>query len=106
LEEAWLGMAAGAVDAALAQEGLARDQIDLVIPSQVSAGFLSRLPGAIGLPAARVADFTASLPDTGSTSVFLAWHRLLAGRPPAPGARVLFLAFGSGLTVGAANYTV
>jgi len=106
LEEAWLAHAAGAVDEALASEGLTRDRIDMVVPSQISAGFLARLPAAIGLPAARIADFTAQLPDTGSTSVFLAWHRLLAERPPAAGTRVLFLAFGSGLTVGAAVYTV
>ena len=106
LEEAWLAHASGAVDAALDQEGLARGQVDLVVPSQVSPGFLTRLPGAIGVPAAKVADFTAALPDTGSTSVFLAWQRLCAARPPAPGSRVLFLAFGSGLTVAAATYTV
>lgn len=106
LEEAWLAHAAGAVDEALAKEGLAREAIDVVVPSQLSPGFLARLPAAIGLAAERVADFTAEIPDTGSTSVFLAWHRLLAVRSPARGARVLFLAFGSGLTVGAAVYTV
>lgn len=106
LEEAWLAHAAGAVEEALAGEGLTKDQIDLVVPAQVSPGFLSRLPGAIGVPAAKIVDFTATLPDTGSTSVFLAWHRLCAGRPPATGTRVLFLAVGSGLTIAAATYTV
>ena len=106
LEEAWLRHVSGAVDEALAREGLARDRIDLVVPAQVSAGFLSRLPAAIGVPADRVVDYTATLPDTGSTSVFLAWQRQCAERQLAPGSRVLFLVFGSGLTVGAAIYTV
>ena len=106
LEEAWLAHAAAAVEEALAREGLTRDRIDLVVPAQISAGFLSRLPAAIGIPADKVADFTATLPDTGSTSVFLAWHRLCAERRLAAGTRVVFLAFGSGLTVGAATYTV
>jgi len=106
LEEAWLAHASGAVDAALAMAGLTREHIDLVVPAQVSAGFLSRLPAAIDFAAAKVVDFTASLPDTGSTSVFIAWHRLCAERRPAAGTRVLFLVFGSGLTVGAATYTV
>jgi len=105
LEEAWLKHAAAAVEEALAREGLTRDRIDLVVPAQISAGFLSRLPAAIGVPADKIADFTATLPDTGSTSVFLAWHRLCAGRQLNAGTRVLFLAFGSGLTVGAAIYT-
>jgi 3-oxoacyl-[acyl-carrier-protein] synthase-3 len=106
LEEAWLAQAAETVDAALAQEGLTRAGVDVVVPSQISPGFLARLPAAISIPAEKIADFSPDLPDTGSTSVFLAWHRLLATRPPATGARVLFLAFGSGLTVGAAVYTL
>jgi 3-oxoacyl-[acyl-carrier-protein] synthase-3 len=106
LEEAWLGHAAAAVDEVLERDGLTRDQIDLVVPAQISADFLSRLPSAIGIPADKVADFTLSLPDTGSTSVFIAWHRLCAERRPAAGSRVLFLTVGSGLTIGAANYTV
>ncbi len=106
LEAAWLGHAAAAVDEVLAKERLTRDRIDLVVPAQVSPGFASRLPAAIGITAGKVADFTAILPDTGSTSVFLAWHRLCAQRRPVAGSRVLLLAFGSGLTVGATVYTV
>lgn len=106
LEEAWLGHAGAAVEEALAKEGLTRERLDLVVPAQVSPGFVSRLPAAIGVPAGKVVDYSSSLPDTGSTSVFLAWHRLCAERRPAAGRRVLFLAFGSGLTVGAAIYTV
>ena len=106
LEGAWLAHAAAAVEEVLAKEGLTRDRIDLVVPAQISAGFLSQLPAAIGVPADKIADFTATLPDTGSTSVFLAWHRLCTGRRPNAGTRVLFLTFGSGLTVGAAIYTV
>jgi len=106
LEEAWLAHATEAVDEVLAKECLTRDRIDLVVPAQISAGFLSQLPAAIGFPVDKVADFTASLPDTGSTSVFLSWDRLCRQRPPAAGTRVLFLVFGSGLTVGAAIYTV
>lgn len=106
LEAAWLAHAAAAVDEVLAKEGLTRDRIDLVVPAQISADFLKRLPAVIGVPADKLADFTATFPDTGSTSIFLAWHRLCAKRPPAAGTRVLFLTFGSGLTVGAATYTV
>jgi hypothetical protein len=105
LEAAWLAHAAAAVDDALAQEGLTRDQIDIVVPAQISQGFLAKIPAAIGIPATKVMDFTASLPDTGSTSFVLAWHHLCATRKPARGTRVLFLTFGSGLTVGAATYT-
>jgi len=104
LEERWLEMAGPVVDAALARDGITRGQIDRVIPAQISADFLARLPPAIGLPAEKVADFSGSLPDTLSTSVFLAFHREREQRPLLPGKTVLLLAFGSGLTAAAATY--
>lgn len=106
LEEAWLAHASGAVAAALEKEELTLDQIDLVVPAQISPGFLARLPAVLGIRASRVVDFAARLPDTGSTSVFVAWQRLRAERHLAAGTRVLFLVCGSGLTVGAATYTI
>jgi 3-oxoacyl-[acyl-carrier-protein] synthase III len=104
LEDRWLEMAGPVLDEVLNRDGLNRDQIDRVIPAQISAGFLTRLPQAIGVPVERVADFSASLPDTLSTSVFLALQRELALRPPLPGQTALLLAFGSGLTAAAATY--
>jgi 3-oxoacyl-[acyl-carrier-protein] synthase III len=104
LEDRWLEMAGPVVDQALEKDGLSRGQIDRVIPAQLSAGFLSRLPRAMGLPAERMADFSGELPDTLSTSVFLALQRELALRPPRPGQTALLLAFGSGLTAAAAIY--
>ncbi len=103
LEERWLEMAGRVVDEVLEKDGLNRSQLDRVIPAQISPAFLARLPGVIGLPAGCVADFTADMPDTLSTSVFLALHRELKLRPPQPGQKVLLLAFGSGLTVAAAT---
>jgi len=104
LEGRWLEMAGTIVDDVLDRDGLNREQIDRVIPAQISAGFLARLPDAVGMPAGRVADFSSILPDTLSTSVFLALQRELALRPPPPGQTALLLAFGSGLTVAAATY--
>jgi 3-oxoacyl-[acyl-carrier-protein] synthase III len=106
LEEAWLTLAGPAAAEVLEREGLRPGDLDLVVPAQVSAGFLGRLPDVLGLPREKVADFSGRLPDTLSTSTFLALHLALAGRPPAPGSRVLLLAFGSGVTVGAALYRI
>jgi 3-oxoacyl-[acyl-carrier-protein] synthase-3 len=104
LEDAFLAGAAPAVDAVLSKDGLRREAIDLVVPAQVSAGFLARLPAAIGVTPDRVLDLTATLADTHSTSVLLALHRAVeAGRLPR-GSKALLLAFGSGVTVAAATY--
>lgn len=104
LEDVWLSCAAAAVEEALSRDGLTRDDVDLVVPAQVSPAFLSRLPGAIGVPKEKVADYTASLPDTLTTSVFLALHRVRAEGALDPGRRALLLAFGSGVTVAAVAY--
>ena len=104
VEDRWLEMAGPLVDQVLKKDGLSRGQVDRVIPAQVSPGFLARLPEAIGLPAEQVADFSRDLPDTLSTSTFLALQRELASRPPRSGQIMLLLAFGSGLTAAAATY--
>lgn len=104
LEERWLKMAGPVVDDVLRRDGLGREQIDRVVTAQISPGFLARLPQAMGIPAERIADFSATLPDTLSTSLFLALEREWRQRPPVAGQRILLLAFGSGLTAAAATY--
>jgi len=104
LEDAYLSMAAAAVDDVLARDGLRREQIDFVVPAQLSPAFLARLPAASGFSPQQVADFSDHLPDTISTSVFLALQRSLAARIPARGEKALLLACGSGVTVAAATY--
>ena len=104
LEGVWLAKAGSVVDEALALEGLSRGQVDLVVPAQVSPGFSKQLPQAIGFAPEKVLDLTAELGDTLTTSVFLALERALAAGRLGEGKRALLLAFGSGVTVAAANY--
>lgn len=104
LEEAFLAGAASAAKAVLERDGLRPEDVDLVVPSQVSASFLARLPGALGLPREKVADYASVLPDTPTTSVFLAFDRARAEGALGPGRTALLLACGSGVTVGAATY--
>lgn len=105
LEDAYLAGAASAVDDLLAKGSVRREEIDLVVPAQISAGFLARLPAAIGLPAERVLDLSATLPDTHSTSVVLALQQAVATGRLGPGKTALLLACCSGVTVGAATYS-
>jgi len=104
LEEAFLAGAAAAAKAVLERDGLRPEDVDLVVPSQFSASFLARLPGALGLPREKVADYASVLPDTPTTSVFLAFDRARAEGALGPGRTALLLACGSGVTVGAATY--
>jgi len=104
LEQIYLSMAPGIVEEVLHKENLCRDDITRIIPAQISPAFLSVLPATIGFPQQKVADFSKHLPDTLSTSLFLAFHRSATLQPPNPGEKALLLAFGSGVTVGAGMY--
>ena len=104
LESAYLDAVPAVVDEALEAEGLQREDVDLLLSAQVSPKFVGGLAQACKISSDKVVDLTASLPDTHSTSLFLALDRLLAIQRPSPGTRAVFLAVGSGITVGAAVY--
>lgn len=104
LEDIYLSMAGAVVEAVLSKDGLRRQEIDFVVPAQISAGFLARLPAAIGFSGDKLINCSQRLPDTLSTSLFLALQLALADRRPLPGQNILLLACGSGVTVAAATY--
>jgi 3-oxoacyl-[acyl-carrier-protein] synthase III len=104
LEDAYLSMAGAVVEDVLDRNRLRREEIDFVIPAQISADFLVRLPAVIGIPGEKVANLSERLPDTLSTSLFLALKLAMADHQPVSGKKALLLAFGSGVTVAAATY--
>jgi len=104
LEEAWLACAPKVVSEALEKAGLRREEIDLVIPAQISGEFLGRLPQAIGFPPDHVANLSARLADTHSTSVILALDESLKSGQVGPGKTALLLAFGAGVNAVATTY--
>jgi 3-oxoacyl-[acyl-carrier-protein] synthase-3 len=104
LEDAYLAGAGPLVEELLERDGTRREEIALVVPAQISRRFVGELPKAIGLPGKVVADLTDHLPDTHSTSMVLALEEVLRQRSPAAGSKLLLLAVGSGVTLGAAVY--
>jgi 3-oxoacyl-[acyl-carrier-protein] synthase-3 len=104
LEDIYLSLAGGVVKDVLARDHLLAKDIDFVVPVQLSPNFLSRLPEAIGFPEDKVITFSDRLPDTLSTSLFLALKLAMDDLRPVPGQKALLLACGSGITVAAATY--
>ncbi len=104
LDDIYLSLAAAVIGDVLTQDRLRPEDIDFVVPAQISAGLLTRLPAVIGFPADKVASFADRLPDTLSTSLCLALKLAMDDRRPLPGQKALLLAFGSGITVAAATY--
>jgi 3-oxoacyl-[acyl-carrier-protein] synthase III len=104
LEDIYLSMAGAVVEDVLSHDRLRREEIDFVVPAQLSPGFLSRLPAATGFPDGKIVDLSNRLGDTLSTSLFLALKLAMIDRQPLPGTKALLMAFGSGITVAAATY--
>jgi 3-oxoacyl-[acyl-carrier-protein] synthase III len=105
LEDTYLSMVGAVVEDVLSRDCLRREEIDFVVPAQISADFLSRLPAVIGFSGGKVVNLSDRLPDTLSTSLFLALKLAMVDRRPIPGQKALLLAFGSGITVAAATYS-
>lgn len=104
LEQVYLDGARGILQQALEREGLQLGDVDLVVPAQLSPGFAQRLPAALGIAADRVLDLSAELGDTLTTSWALGLHRARAQGRLQDGQVAAVLAFGSGVTLGAAIY--
>jgi len=104
LEDIYLSMTGAVVEDVLTHDCLCREEIDFVVSAQISAGFLARLPAAIGFPGDKIVNLSDRLPDTLSTSLFLALKLAMADRRPVSGQKALLLACGSGVTVAVATY--
>jgi 3-oxoacyl-[acyl-carrier-protein] synthase-3 len=104
LDELYLAGLSRVVADVLARDGLRPDQIDLVVPPQISKHFISGLPAAIGIGADRVVNLTGHLPDTLTTSTLLTLQHEMGSARCMPGKKALLLVCGSGVTVGAATY--
>jgi 3-oxoacyl-[acyl-carrier-protein] synthase-3 len=88
----------------LTQEGLQAEEVDLVLPSQVSPDFVGLLPELLGVKRERVVDISNTHGDTLTTSPFLAYAHAKEQGLVERGATIVFLAVGSGVTVGAGAY--
>lgn len=84
------------------RNGVALDEIDVLIPHQANANLLRALAKKLSIPDERVVSNLEYFGNTSSASAFLAlWQAQREGRFR-PGSYVLILAFGAGFTWGAA----
>lgn len=82
--------------------GIGLDDVDLVVPHQANARIIAGVRERLGLPVERVLDVIAETGNTSAATLPIALAQAAAaGRLPA-GSRVLLVAFGAGLTWGAA----
>lgn len=104
LEDTYLTCAKPVLLELLERENLKMEDIDLLIPSQVSAEFIKKLAAKISFPFSKIVNTTHLFADTLTTSVFLGLKYAIEQGQVNAGKKVVFLTFGSGITVGSAVY--
>ena len=104
LEDAYLECVSPVISDLLKKENLEFDDIDYVIPSQISEQFLSRLTEELSVSKDHFVNTTHLFSDTLTTSVFLGLQYLKDSKKVDKGNKVLLLTFGAGITIGATVY--
>lgn len=105
LEKEYLACARPVFDELLDREEIRRDEIDLVIPSQISENFLDGLGDSLGIESGKVVNVLKETGgDTHTSSIIVAMNSAVSRGLATSGTRTVFLAVGSGITVGCALY--
>jgi len=103
--EACVEAAAAAVAAFLTEAGLTAGDIAVVVPSQSPPRFVAGFRAATGM-GGRVVDVTGEAGDVHTAGVGFAFERARRDGLLRPGARVLFVAVGAGVSTALALYRV
>lgn len=97
----------GAIDQFLQQAAIARDDIDVLVTSQLGAGFPQQVARALGLKRhCIVADVFEQWGDTHTSAPALCLHELMAAGRIKPGQGVLVALVGSGISTTCCFYRV
>lgn len=92
--------------AVLAQCGETLETVDWVLPHQPNGAMLGMLVEALGIPPEKIIPVVQEVGSVVSASIPVSLDRLMRTRRVAPGARILMIGVGSGLSYGAALYRV
>jgi 3-oxoacyl-[acyl-carrier-protein] synthase-3 len=104
IEDIYITHATEVLDEILEKEKLKKEDIDFLIPSQISPSFIQKLSQKFSFPANKIIDVTNMYSDTLTTSMFLAFHYAQEQKMINQGKKVLFFSCGSGVNLGATIY--
>jgi 3-oxoacyl-[acyl-carrier-protein] synthase-3 len=105
LERAYLSCVGSVFEEILGKEKLTRDDIDLVIPSQISSSFIAGLADALNIPSEKILNVLDTIKgDTHTTSVFIGFDRAIKTDIIKPKQKIVLMSVGAGITVGGTVY--
>jgi 3-oxoacyl-[acyl-carrier-protein] synthase III len=104
IEEVYLQNICPMVGEILKQEGITLQEIDWVLPPQISSSFIASLSNKLGVIASKFINAVGEGPDLFSSSIPFGMEFLYERGLVKPGEKGLIIAVGSGIQVGCAIY--
>jgi len=104
IEEVYLQNICPMVGEILKQEGITLQEIDWVLPPQISSSFIASLSNKLGVIASKFINAVGEGPDLFSSSIPFGMEYLYEKGLVKPGEKGLIIAVGSGIQVGCAIY--
>jgi 3-oxoacyl-[acyl-carrier-protein] synthase III len=88
----------------LKKEAVGIDDFDMIIPSQISSGFITKMAGVLGVKREKMIDVTLEGGNLFNASLPAAMDHIFKHNKPEPGQKALIINVASGIQVGCAVY--
>ena len=88
----------------LKREAIGLDDFDMIIPSQISSGFITKMAGVLGVKREKMIDVTREGGNLFNASLPAAMDHIFKHNQPEPGQKALIINIASGIQVGCAVY--
>jgi 3-oxoacyl-[acyl-carrier-protein] synthase III len=104
VEDIYLRAVSIGVSKFLKREAVGLDDFDMIIPSQISSGFITKMAGILGVKREKMIDVTREGGNLFNASLPAAMDYIFKHNPPKPGKKALIINVASGIQVGCAVY--
>jgi 3-oxoacyl-[acyl-carrier-protein] synthase III len=88
----------------LKRDAVGLDDFNMIIPSQISSGFITKMAGVLGVKREKMIDVTREGGNLFNASLPAAMDHIFKRNPPEPGQKALIINVASGIQVGCAVY--
>jgi 3-oxoacyl-[acyl-carrier-protein] synthase III len=104
VEDIYLRAVSIGVSKFLKREAVGLDDFDMIIPSQISSGFITKMAGILGVKREKMIDVTREGGNLFNASLPTAMDHIFKRNKPKPGQKALIINVASGIQVGCAVY--
>jgi 3-oxoacyl-[acyl-carrier-protein] synthase III len=104
VEDIYLRAVSIGVSKFLKREAVGLDDFDMIIPSQISSVFITKMAGILGVKNEKMIDVTREGGNLFNASLPAAMDHIFKHNPPEPGQKALIINVASGIQVGCAVY--